>query len=62
VAAGTEVIVMKSAITAGEFIGRIKNASAATVFGRVLRFDLDTTDLRDITGAVIDRYFKQPPG
>ncbi len=60
-AEGKTLFVMRSMMTGGEFDRRIQRATEMTVFNNVVRIDLDTTDLRTITTAVVDRYFRQPP-
>ncbi len=52
---------MRSMITGGEFERRIQSATEMTVFGNVVRLDLDTADLRTITTAIVDLYMRQPP-
>jgi hypothetical protein len=58
-AEGKAMFIMESTITGGEFERRMQRAMAMTAFGNVLRLDLDTVDLRTITGAFIDRYIRK---
>ena len=48
-------------ISTGEMTRRIAAAMPVTVFNGIVKLDLDTVALRQITGAVVDRYFRVPP-
>jgi hypothetical protein len=49
---------IKSAITWTELVTRLQTGLGARVFGTAFQLDLDTTDLRIITGAAVDRYVR----
>jgi len=40
---------------------RVAKAMEAKAFGRVFMLPLDATDLRDITAAIVDRYYRKVP-
>lgn len=54
-------IVIRSAITWTELISRLRTGFAARVFGTAFLIELDTADLRTITGAMVDRYVRPVP-
>jgi hypothetical protein len=58
-AAGEFVIKVDSWIDDPTLYRRLAAATSTTVFGNVLLLDLDTTDLREITGALVDRYYRK---
>jgi hypothetical protein len=58
-AAGEFVIKVDSWIDDPTLYRRLAAASSTTVFGNVLLLDLDTTELREITGALVDRYYRK---
>ena len=43
-----------------EMVGRIRAGAQITVFGGVVQMKLDTTSIRQITGALVDGYMRQP--
>jgi hypothetical protein len=58
-AAGEFVIKIDSWIDDPTLYRRVAAATSTTVFGNTLLLDLDTTDLREITGALVDRYYRK---
>src|SRR5262249_10149578 len=60
-AQGKTILVMRSVLTGEETERRIADATALTVFGNVVRLDLDTVRLREITTTLIERYYRKPP-
>ena len=40
---------------------RLAAATGVTVFGGILKLDLDTVALRQITNMLVDRFFRAPP-
>jgi hypothetical protein len=60
-AAGNTILVFDSAITGGEFMRRLADGAAGTVFNTSFKLDLSTFNLREITGAFVDRFYAKPP-
>jgi hypothetical protein len=43
-----------------DMFGRIRAGAPVTVFGNIVQLKLDTTSIRQITGALVDGYVRQP--
>jgi len=50
-----------SYISSGEMVRRVQAAMRVTLFNGIVKLDLDTLALRQITGAIVDRYYRMPP-
>jgi hypothetical protein len=50
-----------SYISTGEMTRRVQAAMPVKAFGGIVMLDLDTIALRQITGAVIERYYRKMP-
>ena len=60
-AEGKTLFVTESYITNGDMMRRLAAATGVTVFGGILKLDLDTVALRQITNTLVDRFFRAPP-
>jgi hypothetical protein len=60
-AEGKFVFTLDAYISRETMMRRLAEASGTSAFGKVVLLDLDTADLRQITGALVDRYWRPGP-